>query len=120
MPRTLRVIAPAVLLALTLVSLFVGLALGGAADERTVADPGDVVRFGLPVARALVNLSMAGMIGSLVMAVWALAVDRPESRVAMDLASGSAAVLTVAATASLLFTYIDVSGEPFATDAVYG
>ena len=108
------------LLALTLVSLFVGLALGGAADERTVADPGDVVRFGLPVARALVNLSMAGMIGSLVMAVWALAVDRPESRVAMDLASGSAAVLTVAATASLLFTYIDVSGEPFATDAVYG
>jgi cytochrome c oxidase assembly factor CtaG len=119
-PRTLRVIAPAALLALTLAALMLGLALGGAADERSLADPGSVVRYGLPVSRALVNLGMAGMLGSLVMAVWALAADKRETRIAMDLASASAAVLTVAATAALIFTYVDVSGQPFSGDATFG
>ncbi|NLA66129.1 MAG: bifunctional copper resistance protein CopD/cytochrome c oxidase assembly protein [Leucobacter sp.] len=97
-----------------------GLALGGAAADRGNWDPGAVVRYGLPVARALVNVSMAGMIGSLALAVWALAADKPETRVAMDLASGSAAVLTVAATAAMIFTYVDVSNQAFSAGADFG
>ena len=94
MPRSLRVLAPAVLLAATLAALLVALAIGGAAVERTLADPGAVVRFGLPMARTLVNISVAGPIGSLVLAVWALNTDKPEGRLALDLAAGSAAVLS--------------------------
>ena len=120
MPRTLRVLAPAVLLAATLAALLAGLAIGGAAAERAIADPGTLVRVGLPLGRTLVNVSMAGLIGAVVMAVWALATDRPETRTAMDFAAASAAVLTVASAATLLFTYVDVSGQAFSGDAGFG
>ncbi|MGK0715287.1 cytochrome c oxidase assembly protein [Leucobacter sp. W1153] len=120
MPRSLRTLAPAVLLAATLAALLLALAVGGAAAERTLADPGAVVRYGLPMARTLVNISVAGLIGSLVMAIWALATAKPEGRLALDLAAGSAAVLTVASAATLIFTYVDVSGLAFSGDATFG
>lgn len=108
------------MLAATLALLLVGLALGGAADERSLLDPGDVVRYGIPTSRAVMNIGMAGMIGALVMVVWALSSDKPESRIAMDLASGSAAVVTVSATAALVFTYADVVGKPLSGDELFG
>lgn len=120
MPRFLRVLAPAVLIAVTLAALILGLSIGGAADERTLLDPGTVVRFGMPISRTLVNIAMAGLIGSLVMTVWALASDKPESRIAMDIAAGSAAMLAVASAATLLFTYVDISGQAFSGDASFG
>ncbi|WP_427869953.1 cytochrome c oxidase assembly protein [Leucobacter luti] len=120
MPRYLRVLAPAVLLAATLAALFVGLAIGGAAEARALADPGTLVRYGLPTFRTLVNVSMAGLIGSIVMAVWAFASERPETRIAMDLAAASAALLTVASAGTLILTYVDVSGLPFSADSTFG
>uniref|UniRef100_UPI001C4031B3 cytochrome c oxidase assembly protein n=1 Tax=Leucobacter soli TaxID=2812850 RepID=UPI001C4031B3 len=120
MPRSLRILAPAALLAATLISLVIGLAIGGAAAERTLADPGTVVRYGLPAARTLVNVSMAVLIGALVTAVWALAPERKEWRTALDLAAGAAAVLTVASAATIIFTYVDVSAQPFSGDAAFG
>ncbi|WP_205881271.1 cytochrome c oxidase assembly protein [Leucobacter viscericola] len=120
MPRYLRIVAPAVLIAVALAALLLGLAIGGAAAERTLLDPGVVVRFALPISRTIVNIAIAGLIGSVVMAVWALASEKPETRTAMDLAAGSAALLTVASAATLLFTYVDVSGLPFSGDATFG
>ncbi|WP_440312166.1 cytochrome c oxidase assembly protein [Leucobacter chromiireducens] len=120
MPRYMRVLAPAILLAATLAALLVGLAIGGAAAERTLADPGTFIRFAVPTARTIVNVAMAGLIGSVVMAVWALASEKPETRVALDLAAGSAAVLTVASAATLIFTYVDLSGLPFSGDSTFG
>ena len=120
MPRYLRVLAPAVLLAATLAALFVGLAIGGAAAPRALADPGAIVRYGLPTFRTLVNVSMAGLIGSIVMAVWAFASEKPETRIAMDLAAASAALLTVASAGTLILTYVDVSGLPFSADPTFG
>lgn len=120
MPRSLRILAPAVLLAATLVFLYIALSIGGAANERSLLDPGAVVRYGIPISRSIMNIGMAGMIGALVMVVWALAGDKKETRVAMDLASGSAAVVTVAATATLIFTYADVVGKPLSGDALFG
>ncbi|QIM19594.1 bifunctional copper resistance protein CopD/cytochrome c oxidase assembly protein [Leucobacter coleopterorum] len=111
---------PAVLIAVALAALFVGLAIGGAAAERTLLDPGEVVRFAIPISRTIVNIAIAGLIGSVVMAVWALASEKPETRTAMDLAAGSAALLTVASAATLIFTYVDVSGLPFSGDATFG
>lgn len=119
-PNTLRVFAPAALLAAALVALLAALAIGNAADARALWDPGAVVRYGLPISRTLMNIGMAGMIGSLVMAVWALSQDRPEWRVALDLSAGSAAVVTVTATAALMLTYVDVSGQAFSSDEAFG
>jgi putative copper resistance protein D len=119
-PRYLRVLAPALLIAAALAALLVGLGIGGAAAERTLADPGALVRFGMPMARTLVNLSMAGLIGAVVMTVWALSSERREARVAMDLAAGSAAVLTVASAATLILTFVDVSGLAFSGEASFG
>ena len=120
MPRSIRVIAPAVLLAATLAAVLAGLAIGGAANERMLLDPGTVVRFGLPIARTLVNVAIAGLIGSVVMAVWALAQDRAEYRVAMDFAATSGAVLTVAALAALFFTFIDITTMPLSAAPEFG
>ena len=97
-----------------------GLSIGGAAAERTLLDPGVVVRYGIPISRTLVNLAMAGLIGSIVMSIWALASDKAETRTAMDLAAGSAALLTVASAATLIFTYVDVSGQAFSGDSAFG
>ncbi|MGO1538474.1 MAG: cytochrome c oxidase assembly protein [Leucobacter sp.] len=125
-PRSMRILAPAVLLVATLAALYAGLAIGGAAAERALLDPGTVVRFGLPISRTLVNVSIAGLVGSLAMTVWALAAKErdgevtAETRTAMDFAAASAAVLTVASGAALLFTYVDVSGQAFSTDASFG
>ena len=120
MPRFLRVVAPAALIAVTLAALVMGLSIGGAAAERTLLDPGVVVRYGIPISRTLVNLAMAGLIGSIVMSIWALASDKTETRTAMDLAAGSAALLTVASAATLIFTYVDVSGQAFSGDSAFG
>lgn len=120
MPRYLRVFAPAILIASTLAFLLIGLAIGDVAAPRALADPGAVVRYGMPIARTLVNISMAVLIGSVTMAVWALATERPEYRVAMDLAAAAAAVLTVAVAATLVFTYVNVSGLAFSGDATFG
>lgn len=120
MPRYLRVLAPAVLLTVTLAALLVGLAIGGAADERSLLDPGAVVRFGLPISRTLVNLGMAGLIGAAGMTVWSFAVGKREFRLGMDFAAGAAAVLTIASAASILFTYLDVSGQTLSLDPRFG
>ncbi len=108
------------LVALTLTALFVALGIGGGAAERMLLDPGDLVRYGVPISRSLMNVGMAGMIGALVMVVWALAGDAKESRIAMEVAAGVAAPTTAAAPASMIFTYADVSGLPFSGSATFG
>lgn len=101
-------------------ALFAGLAVGGAAAERAVLDPGALVRFGLPIARMLVNISAAAMIGSVAFALWVLAKKRDEYNTALDFAAGSAAVLTISSLATLLFIFVDVSGLAFAADEQFG
>ena len=123
MPRLLRVIAPAVLLAAAVAAVLWGLALGGAAAPRVLQDPGEVVRYGLPLMRTLVNISIAALIGSTVMAVWALAAqgsEQREYRVAMDLAATAAGVLTVAAATALVLTFASVAPSAFANPAQLG
>ena len=120
MPRSVRVLGPAVLTAVALVATFAGLAYGGGATEQLIQDPGPVARYGLPVAKLFVNLGAAGMIGALVLAVWALTPKRREFDLALDVAAASAAVLTVASAATGLFTFLVVTGEPFDIGDAFG
>lgn len=111
MPRSVRVLGPAVLLAVALLATFGALAYGGGAAPFPIQDPGPVARWGLPVAKLLVNLGAAGMIGALVLAVWALAPSKREFDVALDVAAASAAVMTVASAATGVLTFLVVTGE---------
>ncbi|MBN9169562.1 MAG: copper transporter, partial [Microbacterium sp.] len=70
--RALRVAGPAILLAAALAAIVWALAFGGGAAPLELADPGPVVRWGLPIATMVVNLSAAGMCGTLVAALVAL------------------------------------------------
>jgi putative copper resistance protein D len=114
------VFAPALFLTVALAVLVVALVFGGAAAERDVLDPGAFVRFGLPVSRMIVNIAAAGMIGSLVFAVWVLARKRQEYGVALDFAAGSAATLTVASLATLLFTFVEIAGITPSAQELFG
>ena len=118
--RSVRVLGPAVLLAVAVIAVVIGLAVGGGAAPFQLQDPGPVARWGLPVAKLLVNLGAAGMIGSLVLAVWALSPKKPEFEAALDVAAASAAVMTVASAATGLFTFLVVTGEGVELSDAFG
>ncbi|WP_228484638.1 cytochrome c oxidase assembly protein [Microbacterium cremeum] len=105
-PRALRAAGPAILVVAALAALIWALGFGGGAAPLAIADPGPVARWGLPVAKLFVNLAAAGMVGTLVTALFALRAGTREFDVALDTASISAAVFTLAAAATGFLTFI--------------
>ncbi|WP_353808057.1 cytochrome c oxidase assembly protein [Agromyces sp. SYSU T00194] len=120
MPRSARVFGPAVLLLAAVVATLAGLVVGGGADPLPLQDAGPTVRWGLPIAKLFVNLGVAGTLGGLVMALWALAPEKKEFGAALDVAAASAAVFTVASAATTLFTFLSVSGAALTFDDRFG
>lgn len=106
-PRALRAAGPAILVVAAVLTALAALAYGGAADPLTTGDPGPLVRWGLPLAKLLVNLAAAVMAGSLVLALFALKSGEREFDGALDVASIGAAVLTVAAGAVGFLTFLE-------------
>lgn len=105
----------------TAIGLVAALAFGGAADEQTLQDPGALVRWGLPVARTINNISAALMIGPMVLALFALKPGERPFETAMDTASIGAAVFTVSAAATGFLTFRDAfAGVQFSLDAQFG
>jgi cytochrome c oxidase assembly factor CtaG/putative copper export protein len=113
-------VGPAVLLAVGFVMLLVGLRMAGGADAQLLQDPGPVVRYGLPVTKMIVNLGAAGVLGALVLAVYALRSDKAEFNRALDVAAGSAAVLTVASAATGFLTFLQLTVKSVRFDNSYG
>lgn len=101
-------------------AVFVGLAIGGGAAPQEIADPGALVRYGVPVATLIVNLSVAVTIGAIAMALWALATADAAYRSAIDIAAASALVLTIASAATTLLTFLNISQVPFTLDQGFG
>lgn len=122
MSRSVKVFAPALalLLGFTAAALLLGLQVGGAAAPRELLDPGAVVRYLLPAARTVVNVSLAAMLGTLILTLWALDPKRPEWGKALDFAAAAAGVLTVAGGVTLITTFVDVSSQPFSASAQFG
>lgn len=119
-PRALRVAGPTILVVAAFVAVVAGLAYGGGAAPLILGDPGPVVRWGLPIATLTVNLSAAGMVGSLVLALFALKPGERSFDVALDTASVSAAVFTAAAAITGFFTFLNVFNATPSPDAVFG
>lgn len=118
--RALRFAGPAILAGAALVALLAALAYGGGAAPLIQGDPGAVVRWGLPVAKLVVNLSAALMTGSLVLALFALRPDDKAFERALDAASVGAAIFTVAAGATTFLTFLSVIPATLSADALFG
>lgn len=127
-----------------LAALFLGLAaaliFSGAAAARSVADPGALVRWGLPVSKAIHNVSLATVIGGLVFAVGILpqslngrshsargrettkdnaGPEHPAFTRALAVAAVAGAVWTLSAIAVLVLTYADVAGQGLSSDPAF-
>ncbi|GEP47424.1 bifunctional copper resistance protein CopD/cytochrome c oxidase assembly protein [Microbacterium saccharophilum] len=118
--RALRYAGPAILAVSALVALLAGLAFGGGAAPLLLGDPGPVVRWGLPVATLVVNLSAAGVLGSLVLALFALRAGERPFDTALDVASIAAAVFTVAAGVTAFLTFLSIFNQAPSADAQFG
>ena len=116
MPRLVRIAGPAALLLVALLSTLAALAYGGAAGVQLLADPGVVVRWGLPLAKLMVNLGAAGTIGALVLACFALSPTEREFDSALDFAAASAAFFTLASAGTGFFTFLQVTNVPLSFD----
>jgi cytochrome c oxidase assembly factor CtaG/putative copper export protein len=114
------------------VALAAALLFSGAAAAREVSDPGALVRWGLPVSKALHNVSLATVIGGLIFAVAILprnlngsrskdpdAPEHPAFARALAVAAAAGAVWTLSAIAVLVLGYADVAGQGISGDAEF-
>lgn len=119
MLRVVRIAGPATLVAVAFASLLIALAIGGGAAPQLLEDPGAVVRYGLPVAKLLVNLSAAGMIGALGLALFVLPPAEAAFGRALDVAAASAALFTVASAVTGFFSYLSVTARALSFDDTF-
>lgn len=117
MNRLSRIAGPALLVLAAFAALFAALAFGGGAAAALVSDPGATVRYGLPVAKLVVNIGAAGTIGALVLAAFALSAERPEFNRALDVAAGASAVWAVSSAATGFLLFLTIYGQPVGFDA---
>jgi putative copper export protein len=118
--RSLRLIGPIILAATALVGVLWALGFGGGAAPLLLADAGPVVRWGIPIAKLVVNLSGAGMVGSVVIALFALKPGQKSFERALDVTSISAAVFAAAAAAVGIFSSASAVGAPISLDDTFG
>ena len=102
-----------------LVAIIFGLAIGGGADPLQFSDPGPIIRYGTPIAKGLMNLSMAIAIGSLVLAAFAANDKSVVLRKLLNLAAVSAAIWAVVGSVHFLLSFVSVSGASFSLEASF-
>ncbi|GAA4189619.1 cytochrome c oxidase assembly protein [Gryllotalpicola kribbensis] len=117
--RAQRVAGPVALVVAALAAVIAALAFGGASAPLALSDPGPVVRWGLPLTKLVVDLSSAGMIGALVLSIFALSAKRPEFDRALDVAAASAAVMAVASGVVTVLSFSDATGTRLAATEAF-
>jgi cytochrome c oxidase assembly factor CtaG/putative copper export protein len=117
-------------------ALFLGLVaallFSGAAAAREVSDPGALVRWGLPVSKAIHNVSITAVVGGLIFAAGILphklggarskdndAPEHPAFTRALAIAAAAGVAWTLSAIAVLVLTYSDVAGQGVSGDAEF-
>ncbi|MFB7249627.1 cytochrome c oxidase assembly protein [Microbacterium sp. NPDC056234] len=115
-----RIAGPAILLTAGVVATVLALIYGGAADAPRLLDPGPVVRWGLPLVKMLTNVTAAVMLGSLVLALFALRTGTKPFERALDAASAGAAAFTVASGTSAFLTFMSVFNPALSADPLFG
>ena len=111
---------PALLLLVAFLAVLVSLVVGGGAEPQRLADPGVLVRWGLPISKMLVDLGAAGVLGSLVLAAFALPREHPAYGAAVDIAAASAMVWTIASAITGVLTCLQLTLQPLSFDDSFG
>ncbi len=116
-------IRPALAVLLTsgfgLAALIFGLIFGGAAAASEFADPGPLVRLGLPVAKFFMNTGMAIAAGGLAFGAFALADKSPALNRVLNLSAFGALVWSLGGAANFLLTYLSVTGSSVSFDQTF-
>ena len=86
-----------ILLATGLIGVLIALVIGGGAAPLLLQDPGPFVRWATPIVKLVMNIAAAAMLGSLVLALFALRSEEKSFDTALNTASAGAAVFTVTA-----------------------
>ena len=102
------------------IALIAGLVIGGGAAATALADAGEFVRLGQPIAKVILNFSMAVAVGTLIFAAFSLSEKNLLLNKALDLAAGAAVVWALAGAMHFLLTYLLISGSSISTDATFG
>jgi putative copper resistance protein D len=110
----------ALLLVAALTAVIAALILGGGASPLLLLDSGPLVRWGLPIAKLISNLSAAAMIGPLVLALFALRSGEKPFDTALDVASISAAVFTVSCGAAGFLSFMDAFNPELSIEQQFG
>jgi len=91
-----------------LASVIIGILFSGSAAPLQFSDPGPVVRWGAPLVKLVLNLSMATAIGTLVLS--AFAGNQEERQRLQPVASWAAALWLAASAIYFVMTYLSASG----------
>lgn len=91
-----------------LLAVLVSLMLFGGADPLQFSDPGPVVRWGLPITKLIMNLSMAIAVGSLVFS--AFAGNKEEQLRLQPVGAWASAIWLLSAAINFLMTYLSAAG----------
>jgi putative copper resistance protein D len=98
----------------------IALNIGGAANAPVLGDPGAVVRWGIPIVKAISDFAMAAAIGALIFATFSLPNGSKALSRTLDLAGFGAALWTLASAAYLVFSYLAATGSEFSTGNDFG
>ncbi|MEY3561450.1 MAG: hypothetical protein RL068_602 [Actinomycetota bacterium] len=111
--KTLLALASVSLIAL--IATLAALVFGGGADPMQFSDPGPIVRWGAPLVKLVMNLSMAIAVGTL--ALSAFAANKSQQQRLQPVAAWAAALWLLAAAIYFVMTYLSASGVPLSYGA---
>ena len=117
--RPYAVVAFATVGAVALVSVVLIAAMTGLTNPLQLADPGEVVRWGLPALKAATNVAMAVAIGGSVFAAFALADKTRELGRTLNVVAAASVAWVLIGSVGYLFTYLSITGSPLSFDATF-
>jgi putative copper resistance protein D len=115
-----RIAGPAALVLVGYLAAALALPFTGATDPGLISDAGAIVRWGLPLAKLLVDLSAAVAIGALVLAAFAMSSDREEYGATLDVAAAASAVWTVSSALTGFFSFLYATEQSITFDDRFG
>lgn len=117
MTRWVRIVAPGVLLSCAGLGVWLAFFIGGALRGA----PGEaLLPIALTSATLVVYVSASVVIGSIVLALWALPYSSRGYRRAIDIAASAGVVTTVSASSAAVLTFMNVSQSAFSTTPEFG
>lgn len=117
--RPYAVVAFATVGAGALVSVVLIAWMTGLTNPLQLADPGEVVRWGLPALKAATNVAMAVAIGGSVFAAFALADKTRELGRTLNVVAAASVAWVLIGSVGYLFTYLSITGSPLSFDATF-